>query len=116
MPQLANALVHSILLEIIFSSLPKVNNLVDSLERDAIFISKFSENFARSIAGANLGIAIRFGIMFYGDRFFRKGNSCIKDVKYSLNCSIEGGYGCGSKARWSYYYNYILFWRRYLPI
>jgi hypothetical protein len=81
---------------------------MDSLIQDTIFSGQFFKNFTRGIAGANRGITMRFGNMLDSDRFFRKGNSGVKEVKHTLDSDIEGGYGCGSKARWDHeMYHYL---------
>jgi hypothetical protein len=37
--------------------------------------------------------------VFKRDWFFRERDTCVEAVKHPPDSSIEGGYGCGSKAR-----------------
>lgn len=79
-----------------------MEDLKDPLIGNMIFTRQVSDAFASGVTSADLGIALCFGNVFERDRFIRERNTGVEAVKHPRDSTIEGGYGCGSKARLNY--------------
>jgi hypothetical protein len=79
---------------------PAMDDLMNALIGDIQLLGNRLQGFTGGIARTNQPIALIKGHMFIGDRSLGEGNVPIKEFKHTPDGEIEGGYGCGSKARW----------------